>query len=460
MWLLIAGLGVSACSGENAGSTGGVGGAGATSSTTGSVGGAGGAGGAGGGAGVAPAEDLSRDILHTALDVDLATKTGTATITLAPSQGTGASFEAAGLEITAVRGAAGPLNFAVAADAGRLDVGVPASDEPATVIVEYGFKQQKVFEGLMAGGSTLVWPYWCGNLFPCHSDPADGMTFALSVAGAPAGSTTVRPTLVEVDTPSYVLGWATGAYTALDLGTTAAGTHIVAYYKTGGMDAAVKGTAPLRDIFAWYEATYGAYAFGKEAGSVSVTWGPGAYGGMEHHPLWHIADIAMGDPWIHAHEAAHGWYGDGVRVACWEDFVLSEGTVSYLEARSIDAIMGAVEGQKVWDHYKTRLDNAMKGAGSKIAWPDGCGQVDILKSGLFGDIPYMKGAFFFRALEAKIGAQALDKALRAFYEAKKGKAARVTELLDAIKAESGYDPAGCAASWLKAEAVPAEPACP
>src|SRR5262249_50956619 len=163
----------------------------------------------------------------------------------------------------------------------------------------------------------------------------------------------------------YMVAWAVGAYTRLDLGTTRAGTHLVAYHLPGGAAAATTGTERLREVFEWYEQTYGPYHFGREAGSVSVRWRVGAYGGMEHHPLWHIAEAAMGDPWVHAHEAAHGWFGNGVRIACWEDFTLSEGTVSYLEARAIAAIYGAAEGQKVWDQYQQRLDAALAGAKPK-----------------------------------------------------------------------------------------------
>ena len=149
-----------------------------------------------------------------------------------------------------------------------------------------------------------------------------------------------------------------------------------------------------------------------------------------------------------------------MRIACWEDFVLSEGTVSYLEARAITQVMGDAEGQKVWDHYQTRLNTAMGKPGSHIAWPDSCGVVDILQDGLFGDIPYMKGAFFYKALEAKITLAKLDEALASFYGKNKGKAAKMQDLLDEIKAVSGYDPNACAMSWLRSDAVPVEMVCP
>ncbi len=403
------------------------------------------------------AEDKTRDIVHTDLAVDITALTGTATITLAPSTSEAASFEAAGLTIADVRNDEGKLNWAMVD--GRLDVGVPKSTTPSKVIVDYTFEHHNGFDGFSQSGFTLVWPYWCGNLFPCKSDPSDGLTFGLSVKGQPMGQTSVYPEAIPADAPSYQIAWTTGEYTKLDLGTTTAGTQIVAYHLAGGEADAQTGTMYLKDTFDWYEKTYGAYIFGKTAGSVAANWSPAAYGGMEHHPLWHLGYVAMKDPWIHAHEAAHGWFGDGVRIACWEDFVLSEGTVSYLEARSITQIMGAAEGQKVWDHYKTRLDNAQASAGSHVAWPDSCGVVDILKDKLFGDIPYMKGAFFYKALEGKITAAKLDEALASFYMKNKGRAAKMQDLLDEIKAISGYDPQACALAWLRSDALPAEMVC-
>ena len=36
---------------------------------------------------------------------------------------------------------------------------------------------------------------------------------------------------------------------------------------------------------------------------------------------------------------------------------------------------------------------------------------------LFTDVPYMQGAFFYRGVALKVGAEELDQALRAFYQA-------------------------------------------
>jgi hypothetical protein len=390
------------------------------------------------------------DLLSTSLDVDLEARSARARIRFDAASASGISLESQGLQIDAVSDASGPLAFETVD--GRIDVSVPPTAASAEIVVDYHFAQKSSFDGLLAGGSTFVWPYFCGNLFPCKSDPADGLSFQLDVHGAPSGESVVFPKSVDADAPSYMLAWATGAYSYRNLGTTAAGTQVGVYSLPGdeaGLDAAV---APLTAGFDWYEKTLGPYSFGHEVASVSVNWGPGAYGGMEHHPYWHVGRDSMGDKTTHLHEAAHGWFGDGVRLACWEDFVLSEGTVSYLTARAEGAAEGAAAEQEVWSDYETRLQQAVAQR-DHVAWPDSCGQVDVLKD-LFTSVPYMKGAFFYRAVAQKVGAAKLDQVIGKFYVAHVGKAARMQDMLDAIQSETGFDPTALADAWLRTKGIP------
>jgi aminopeptidase N len=205
---------------------------------------------------------------------------------------------------------------------------------------------------------TLIWPYHCGNVFPCHTDPGDGMVFDLQLENVPEGQVAIFPDRIETDAPSYMLAWAVGNYGHEALGATSAGTRVNVFWLPGGKTNALAGTRHLTEVFDWLERTLGPYAFGHEVGSVSAKWGAGALGGMEHHPFWHVADEAMDDEETHAHEAAHGWYGDGVRIRCWEDFVLSEGTVSYLAARALGQVAGEDVEKEVWEDYQQRLEDA------------------------------------------------------------------------------------------------------
>lgn len=372
----------------------------------------------------------SVNVKATSLDVDLAAQTAVATIDL--ERNGNVALEAGGLTVTDVTDDRGHRQYKVTA--GKLRV----SNVRGPLVVTYGFTGHDMANGLLPGGSTVVWPYFCGNLFPCHSQPADGTTFTLALSGVPAGKTAVYPASIDSEAPPYMLAWAVGAYTKASLGTTAAGTKIGVHWLPGGETAARAGTKNLTKVVDWYEKTLGPYAFGSEMAAVSVVWGEGLYGGMEHHPYFHVAKDAMNDEVTHAHEAAHGWFGDGVRLKCWEDFVLSEGTVSYLSARALSKVNPALE-TKIWADYKDELDAAIAEGGAP-AWPKGCNQIDIITDKLFTNLPYMQGAFFYKDVAAVVGADVLDGVIGRFYKKYKTKPASMQDMVDAIKRETGFDP--------------------
>ncbi len=402
-----------------------------------------------------------RGIANTALAVNADALSATATIVLEPSANVGATFEIGDIAIVDVNQllASGAIPRLWIDRGDTLDVGVAAATEPVTLVIRYTFTKHTKFDGYNGTATsayTLVWPYYCGNLFPCHSAPADGTAFSVEVTAPTSGLKVIAPIGVINEAPSYQLAWAVGDYQDLEVGTTTAGTRITTSYLPGELANAQKGSANLLAAFAWMEATLGPYRFGPQAGTVSVKWGPGAFGGMEHHPRWHVASAALADEETNVHEAAHGWYGDGIRIACWEDFVLSEGTVSYLAGRALDVVAPTV-GAAVWNGYQADLGNI---GPMQPVWPTGCNQIDIIKDGLFSRAPYMRGTFFYRAVAGKVGADQLDKALGKFYQVYAGKAAHMSDMLTTIMTETGFDPTSCAQSWLRGTTIPAVGPCP
>ncbi|HEX5064057.1 MAG TPA: M1 family aminopeptidase [Kofleriaceae bacterium] len=380
------------------------------------------------------------DIKATNLDIDLAHKSAVATIEL--EKAGNVELEAGGLHITKITDSRGKRRYTLTN--GKLRI----SNVRGDLVVEYTFDQHTNADGLLPGGSTVLWPYYCGNLFPCHSRPADGTTFALSLDGVPDSKTAIYPEEIAAESPSYMLAWAVGSYTKKQLGETTAGTKVSTAWLPGGETAALAGTKHLVQAFDWYEQNLGPYSFGHDVASVSVVWGEGMYGGMEHHPYWHVAKDAMNDEVTHVHEAAHGWFGDGVRLRCWEDFVLSEGTVSYLAARALGKVAGAAKEASVWAEYKSELDDAIAEGGAP-AWPTGCNKIDILRDKLFTNLPYMQGAYFYKDVAAQIGADKLDQIIGDFYKAHRNKPAGMQDMIDAIKAASGFDPTPIAEARLR-----------
>jgi aminopeptidase N len=200
-------------------------------------------------------EDSTRDVVSTDLAVDVTTRRATARVTVAPSASRAISLEIGDLAIHGVRSGGTALLFA---DRGaRLDVAVPATTAPIEIEIDYTFSFHPFFTGADAAGWTVTWPYHCGNLFPCRSDPADGTTFALALGGVPAGMVAVHPATIPTEAPAYQIAWAIGAYVRTDLGTTTAGTRISAWHRAEEDAAARAGAAHLRDAFEWLETTRG-----------------------------------------------------------------------------------------------------------------------------------------------------------------------------------------------------------
>ena len=390
------------------------------------------------------ASNFARRIARIGLQLDYAALSGLATIWLEPSTGTTASFEAKGLRVDDVFTEAGPIEWELRE--GNLHV--VHSDAAVAIQIAYHFAVQTSSTGLGPAGSTVIWPTYCGNLFPCHSDPGDGVIFDVAVSGLPEGATAIYPEHITTETPAYTFAFAVGQYTCQVLGKTTAGTEVSVCWLPKGKTRALTGTKRLTAVFDWLESHIGPYAFGDAVASVSANWGEAAAGGMEHHPFWHVATGEMDLPITHAHEAAHGWFGAGVRIACWEDLVLSEGTVSYLAARALGAADGPDTEAALWVEYEAELRTSLVDDGDYVILPDTCGEVDLFEDVLWSNVLYMKGAFFFRAVAELVGADLLDGALAAFYQSRVGQAARMTDLLDAIELHSGVDVTPLADLWL------------
>lgn len=400
--------------------------------------------------------DWHRDVLSTDLILDVEGLVGTATIRVAGSlTSEWFSLDVSGLTIESVVGEAGALNYEV--HDGRIDIAIPTSEEPASVEIAYTFAGSAAFDGWAPErNNSFLWPTYCGNLYPCKPNPNDGSTFSMSVTGFDEGLTAVYPESIPADAPAYQPAIAIAAYEELQLEPTSNGTQISVWHLPGGMDDAIAGTVNLSAVFDFFEQTYGDYIFGDHVGSVSADWGGGDFGGMEHHPFWHVSSGSMYAEEIHAHEAAHGWFGDGIRIACWEDFTLSEGLATYLAARALSE-----RGVDLWGTYACRLESVCESAQYAPLPDDTCNELDILDNegnGLWSSAPYQRGAWFLREVAMRLGEDVLDDALAAFYTQNVGEAAQMADLIEHLH---GYGDAvvidALADGWLRSVECPMDP---
>lgn len=147
----------------------------------------------------APRPNLSRDIASTDLAIDVTAQRGTAVISFAADSNAGATLEIGDLVIDSVT--VDGIAIATAQHDQLLDLGIPSSAAPIEVAIDYAYTAHERADGVSANGYTLVWPYYCNNIFPCHSEPNDGSAFTLELTGVPAGKTAVYPTTLA-DAPA------------------------------------------------------------------------------------------------------------------------------------------------------------------------------------------------------------------------------------------------------------------
>ena len=185
---------------------------------------------------------------------------------------------------------------------------------------------------------------------------------------------------------------------------------------------------------------------------------------MEHHPYFHVSSGSIDSEETQAHEAAHGWYGDGVRIACWEDFVLSEGTTTYLAARALHEVGGPSISNEVWRDYECQLVSSCQSRNT-AAYPIDpnrrtCNQIDLLHHPLWSGVPYYKGAFFYRRVAELVSAEWLDAKLSSFYLRHKNQAASMDDMIAHLKVGRNRSQArridALAQTWLRNVACPAE----
>ncbi len=375
---------------------------------------------------------LGGDVLHVSLRLDVREMTGVARYQIDSRGLSEVWLEVDELRIDSVLDRDGaPIDHLFENAAGHRRLVVPAQGDETRVHITYAFfdaeqnASGRGYSPRWRGATT--WPVHCSSLFPCHSSPADGMRYSLDVVGEPA---VFMPELT-FDAPSYMLSFATGDFEVREATPTSAGTRVRFYLSDTpppNIDDALEG---VRDAFDWYERTLGPYHFGDVVGGVMVH---SPVHCMEHHPFWHCVP----DMKTNRHEAAHGWFGNGVRLGCWEDIAVSEAFAEYLTRRVDRALRG--------DHGLFAVDGAQARPGKNGVWqPHQCSLIGPSADWMGA---YTNGPSFLMEIANALGAERLDDLIARFYRRQVGHATRLEDFLDFLKVEADFDALPLAHKWL------------
>jgi len=169
------------------------------------------------------------------------------------------------------------------------------------------------------------------------------------------------------------------------------------------------------------EKIYGKYQWGQYDLMVLPYSFP--FGGMENPKLTFVSPtLITGDRSlvsVIAHELAHSWSGNLVTNATWEDFWLNEGFTVYFENRIMEEIYGKEAADILAYIEFQELENELKSIGDSDFPED-----THLKLNLKGrdpdlgmtSIAYVKGAFFLKTLEEKVGRKKFDRFLKSYFK--------------------------------------------
>ncbi len=306
---------------------------------------------------------------------------------------------------------------------------------------------------------TMTWPYNTGALFPSNSDPEDGATTRVVVKIAPgmtavgSGTEEGGAFVTSHQTPAYanalyvapdfVIGQSRDSIDGIHVISYGAGKSVPENHRTAYREAA-------RDALEFYSALLGKFDYGPTLKIIELK---GGLGGMEHTAAFALMlnaardiDTAKEDA---AHETAHHWTGDNVRIKSFGDFWMSEGFTNYLTYRFLQHSDGDKKFHAVLDRSKRDLGEALKANPHALSAP---AYTDVNE--IFDSVPYELGPWMLRMMEVELGRPKFDVLLRDWFQSHRQKAVSTDEFVEYAKAHSGHDFAPFFARWGNLKAVP------
>ena len=146
------------------------------------------------------------------------------------------------------------------------------------------------------------------------------------------------------------------------------------------------------------------------------------FGGMENPRLTFVnPTILAGDRSlvsVIAHELAHSWSGNLVTNRTWDDFWLNEGFTVYFEQRIMEVLYGKetsdILAQLEFQEMQEEMKEILAGKHPEDS------QLHLNLKGRNPDdgmttIAYIKGAFFLKTLERKVGREKFDRFLKHYF---------------------------------------------
>ena len=230
--------------------------------------------------------------------------------------------------------------------------------------------------------------------------------------------------------PSYLLALSVG-----DMAVQATGPRSAIFADPGVVKAAATEFSDTEKMIATAEKLFGAYRWGRY--DILVLPPSFPFGGMENPRLtFATPTVLAGDKSLVslvAHELAHSWSGNLVTNASWDNIWLNEGFTTYVQGRIVEAIYGRdqdlMEFQLSTDALRRSFADDPKLDQHLVPDLNGLDPDDGLS-----DVPYTKGDWFLRFLEARFGRAVFDPFIHSYFDHFAFQSITTPQFVDYLKA--------------------------
>ncbi len=345
----------------------------------------------------------------------------------------------------------------------ELVVGLPSlltAGDLFTVRVDYSGNPTEVddlfdeFTGIgrtTTGLYAVLEPDGAASLFPSNDHPRDPALFRVSIT-APSGLEVVsvgrqvaetrsgnRTTTVWESTEpgvTYLLPLAIGEFEVVELDSQ---LDMVLYLYEGSEGVGDFELQPAMVEF--FESMFGPYPYDR-LGAIVVD--SAAAIALETHGIpTYSRDFVFED--VIAHEVAHGWFGNYVRLEDWSDIWLKEGLASFAEL--------------LWAEHRFGLERYTQQVaglyGFLVEDPQAHPPADPERDEMYSGSVYWRGAFTMVALRDLVGDEPVFELLRAWIERYGGATATTADFLELVEERLGREAFELASAWLDNETIPA-----
>lgn len=328
------------------------------------------------------------------------------------------------------------LSFQKGADQGYLGQELSIQVTPETKVVHIYYSTSPTANALQwldpsqtAGGKYPFLYSQSQSIFartwvPCQDTPGVRMTYNARVQVPPEllalmsaenpkekNSSGIYEFRMPYPIPSYLLAIAVG-----DIAFRPTGERTGVYAEPSVVEKAAWEFAETPKMMDAVEKLYGPYRWGRYDLIILPPSFP--WGGMENPMLTFLTPtLIAGDRSLVstiAHELAHSWSGNLVTNATWNDFWLNEGFTDYLTHRIMEVVYGESYEEMLSVLGFQDLERTVKELDARDTF---------LKGNYTGrdpeeaatQIPYEKGQFFLRTVEAAVGRETFDAFLKGYF---------------------------------------------